>query len=191
MIRDKEIKVAKKFLKDRQVGDFKELYDLYYQGLCYFAYGYLNDYQESEGAVQECFVKLWEGRYEINSEEKLGGYLYATVRNYCKNQLRQNKTQEAFIKNQSIQATNDWEEDDSLSFIKSEVYREILKTIEQLPARMQEVFKLSYLTQLTEDEVAERLSISVNSVKTQKQRAKKILRKELKHLMVNILIFHL
>lgn len=191
MHQEREIEVARKFLKYRRINDYKALYDLYYKSLCYFAYGYLKDHQEAEDAVQETFVRVWEGKQEIHSAEKLGGYLYATVRNYCLNQLRQKKIQEGFFTYQLNQADNGWEEDESLRLIKSEVYREIMHTISKLPPRMQEVFKLSYLSQLTEEEIGQRLSISVNSVKTQKQRAKKILREELKQLFTLILIFHL
>lgn len=191
MYQEREIEVAEMFLKHRRIGEYKALYNFYYKSLCFFAYGYLKDHQEAEDAVQETFIRIWEGKSDIQQAEKLGGYLYATVRNYCLNFLRQRKTQAVFQAHELAQVDTTWEEDESLRMIKSEVYREIMQTIEKLPPKMQEVFKLSYLSQLREEEIAQRLSISVNSVKTHKQRAKKILREDLKQLFALILIFHL
>jgi len=191
LYQEREIELAEMFLKHRRIGEYKALYNLYYKSLCFFAYGYLKDHQEAEDAVQETFIRIWEGKSDIQRAEKLGGYLYATVRNHCLNTLRQRKTQAVFQAHELAQVDNTWEEDESLRMIKSEVYREIMQTIEKLPPKMQEVFKLSYLSQLREEEIAQRLSISVNSVKTHKQRAKKILREDLKQLFSLVLIFHL
>ncbi|MCU4174653.1 RNA polymerase sigma-70 factor [Carboxylicivirga sp. N1Y90] len=181
-----DIDIAKDFLAKRDIKSFKVIYDRYFKGLCFFAGQYLSNEQSVEDYVQEVFVYLWENEVNISNPTKLSGYLYASVRNKCLNCLRKEE-QYAQYKS-SLDNIDEWEEDESLRLIKAEVYAEIMQSIEKLPKRAREVFKLSYLTQLRESEIAERLSISENTVKTHKKRAKMLLKEELKHLFSLILI---
>ncbi len=178
-----------KFLTKKDLSAFKIIYQYYYKSLCFFAYGYLKDDSQAEDNVQDVFTHLWEKVPQINDFTKLQGYLYMMVRNRCLNQIR------CTVPLQDYQGyevcAESWQDDESLRLIKAEVYREIMVSLDKLPDRAKEVFKLSYLTQLRETEVAERLGISVNSVKTHKKRARMLLKKELKHLFQLILILKL
>ena len=64
--------------------------------------------------------------------------------------------------------------------VKTEVVRLIADAISQLPQRQQEVFTMAYQQGYSNAEIAELLDISENTVKVQKQRAKKALRQQLK-----------
>ncbi|MDD2242788.1 MAG: sigma-70 family RNA polymerase sigma factor, partial [Bacteroidales bacterium] len=68
--------------------------------------------------------------------------------------------------------------------IESEVLWEVFSKVEQLPAECKKVFKLSYLENMSNQEIADMLSISVNTVKSQKSRAKQLLKESLKGLFV-------
>jgi RNA polymerase sigma-70 factor (ECF subfamily) len=52
------------------------------------------------------------------------------------------------------------------------VYHQILKIVDTLPERMQQIVKLKFLHNYKYTEIAEELGISVNTVKTQLKRAK-------------------
>ncbi len=180
---------TERYLDKRELRDFKLVYHHYYKSLCFFAFDYLKDNCLVEDIVQEVFATIWEQPPLLTKHSKFQGYLYAMVRNRCLNLLRSKNCFKLYQESES--GTNDWESDESIRLIKSEVYREIMDSIEKLPERAREVFKLSYLTQLREKEIAERLNISVNSVKTHKQRAKVILKDDLKHIFILLFIFHL
>jgi RNA polymerase sigma-70 factor (ECF subfamily) len=186
---DNLIKASESFLLKHDLDSFKVIYNHYYRSLCFFAHEYLKDGRLVEDTVQDVFSQIWEKAPKLNDSAKLQGYLYAMVRNRSLNILRSN---DHFQKYQEHELNTDtWEEDESLRLVKSEVYREIMQSIERLPQRAREVFELSYLTQLREHEVALRLNISVNSVKTHKKRARSILKDELKHLFSLIMILKL
>lgn len=183
------IKAVKNFLLRHDLDSFKMMYHHYYRSLCFFAREYLKDDNHVEDIVQDVFSQIWEKPPKLEHESKLQGYLYAMVRNKSLNVLRTNDHLQKYQQHEINYET--WEDDESLRLIKSEVYREIMANIENLPERAREVFKLSYLTQLREHEIAERLNISVNSVKTHKKRARSILKNELKHLFGLLLILKL
>lgn len=82
----------------------------------------------------------------------------------------------------SLDTTDESDFDIFQSIVRTEVYKEILDAVNQLPERCGEIFKLAYIEQMTNNEIAKLLSISVNTVKAQKNNAKKLLREHLKHL---------
>ncbi len=183
------LKTITSFLADHSIESFKELYHHFYKSLCFFGTEYLDDRNLIEDVVQDVFTHVWEKPPVLAEPNKLSGYLYAMVRNRCLNLVRGEQHLNKYRESQLIYA--DLEVDESLRIIKAEVLREVMDEIDRLPDRAKEVFKLSYLTQLREQEIAERLGISVNSVKTHKQRAKSILKDKLKHLFILIAILHI
>lgn len=177
------------FLKLKDLPSYKIVYEQYYKSLCFFANEYLKNNLAVEDIVQDVLLQVWENPPKLQDSKKLPSYLYAMVRNRCLNHIRSLSNHQKFADDELTM--DDWEVDESVNQIKAEVYREIMQSVEKLPTRAQEVFKLSYLTQLREVEIAERLNISVNSVKTHKKRAKEILKQELKHLFTLVSILNL
>ncbi|MCU4156328.1 RNA polymerase sigma-70 factor [Carboxylicivirga sp. A043] len=177
------------FLNSRDRHSFQKVYHYYYQRLCYFAYGYVDDHHQAEDIVQDVFSHIWEQPPQLEDASKLKGYLYAMVRNRCLN-LKRSEGHLAKYQEHELNTEN-WENDESLKVIKAEVYDEIMASIDKLPPKAKEVFKLGALTQLRESEIAERLGITVNSVKTHKKRARALLKEDLKHLFGLLIIFHL
>ena len=75
-----------------------------------------------------------------------------------------------------------------LQRIESEIMEEIFSTIEKLPEECRKVFKLSYIDGMEVCKVAETLQISENTVKTQRLRARKFLKENLKDLFPLLVI---
>ncbi|MFV0555271.1 MAG: RNA polymerase sigma-70 factor [Mangrovibacterium sp.] len=184
MKQDLCLETEKRFVQNRDMQSLKVLYKHYYKSLCFFAYSYLKDEEAAKDQVQDVFVDLLEKDFSINDAAKLKGYLYSMVRNRCLNALRAGKVREDYAEGFS---ELDYEQDASLRIIKSEVYREINACLQKVPMKYREVFELSYLKQMREVEVAERLGITIDMVKAYKKAAKKILREELKYLFALIL----
>jgi RNA polymerase sigma-70 factor (ECF subfamily) len=76
-----------------------------------------------------------------------------------------------------------------LNMIHSELIQEIYKIIEQMPTSCQQVFRLGYLEGLSNLEITKELQISINTVKTQKQRGMKMLLKRLNPEFIPLVIF--
>ena len=69
----------------------------------------------------------------------------------------------------------------------NEINKEIFSVIESLPEKCKEVFKLSYLNDMKNKEIAELLNISLRTVEAHMYKALKFLRANLSHLMPVIL----
>lgn len=147
-----------------------------YQALCYFASQLLNNEAESEDVVQEVFVKILNASRTFESDDHVRNYLYTAVRNTCSDRLAKRPEEQL---NQTHTALSDENTMEAL-MVKTEVVRLIADAISQLPQRQQEVFTMAYQQGYSNAEIAELLDISENTVKVQKQRAKKALRQQLK-----------
>jgi RNA polymerase sigma-70 factor (ECF subfamily) len=125
---------------------FKELYPY----LLNFAFRILNKMPEAEETVNDAFVKLWQSREDIILQGSLKSYMYQMVHNLALNKLEHYKS----LKYQPNKVNNqeDWKLvyntftlDDSLiqTMEAAETEQIILKTIELLPEKCKEIFKLS------------------------------------------------
>ncbi len=181
---------TKKILADfnkRSEEAFKNLFDHFYAQLCFYASRFIEDQDEVKDIVQNVFVKIFN-KSDLNFEnvQALNSYLYSSVRNACINLIRQENLhrdkhekmmQEAILEDEYMQEE-----------LETEVMTEIFRAIDRLPERCRDVFKLGYHYGYSNQEIAEELNISVNTVKTQKMRAKKILKEQLKNVF-HIVIF--
>lgn len=158
----------------------EKLFHLYYGRLCHYAYQLIGE-ENAEDVVQDAFALLCDNRENISDKENaLKSYLYATVRNLCFNRKRHDKVVNLYL--ERLVADDDAKYDKAIDhqLIYTEVMAEIHRAIHNLPKGCQAVFRLGYLEGLCNTEIAEELGISINTVKTQKQRGLKMLRETIK-----------
>tara|TARA_B100000809_G_scaffold175093_1_gene172391 strand:+ start:1460 stop:2014 length:555 start_codon:yes stop_codon:yes gene_type:complete len=157
--------------KNRKV--FKTFFNQHYKNLVVYANGYLFDKQASEDVVQEVYIYIWENADRIDIKSSLKNYLYVMVRNRCLNYLKSIKITDSYdhldlnissIAEHVFESTS--EED------KQIVYHQVLKVVDSLPDKMQQIVKLKYLHHYKYAEIAAELGVSLNTVKTQLKRAK-------------------
>ncbi len=154
---------------------FKEIFEEFYTPLCSFAYKYLEDTVNSSDVVQEVFVILWNSHAKFSNFGALRSYLFTSVRNSCLNHIRNAKVKEhtkELSPDIKCNATDDEYE------IEATVYAEVHNAIKRLSPQAREVV-IHSMNGLTNLEVAEELSVSVNTIKTLKKRAYKTLREQL------------
>ena len=168
--------------------EFKSLFDLSYVGMVQQATFYTNDFAVAEDVVQEVFIKLLDATESFDNEEHLKHYLYKAVRNACLNQIKLSGIRSEILNNIAKNSPQD-ENDFFVHVVRAEVYREIMAAVNELPNECGRVFKLAYVDGFSNEEVAEQLSISVNTVKSQKNKAKIQLREKLKGLYPVLLFF--
>lgn len=170
------------FLKSFRNGNeksFKCLYDKYFNALFMFGHNYISSQDVVEDIIQESFLKVWEKRASFYHESALKAFLYKTVRNSCLNQIEFRKVRVTY-ENQS--AKDIYDEDYFLKrVIDEEVGRTIAEAVQKLPESARLIYLLG-LKGLKNSEIAEDLDVSINTVKTQKQRATKFLKENLKDL---------
>ncbi|WP_439181898.1 RNA polymerase sigma-70 factor [Carboxylicivirga taeanensis] len=145
---------------------FKEIYDHYYHILIGFSRKFIFCKSSCEDIVQNTFVNLWEERKRINEPKAIKSYLYSSVRNACLNHITRKKVN---VPEQVLWDLKSEEYCDRQLIIE-EVNSRIYSAIEQLPLQTRRVVILT-LQEAKNAEIAERLNVSVNTVKTLKQRA--------------------
>ncbi|NPA36559.1 MAG: RNA polymerase sigma-70 factor [Chlorobi bacterium] len=166
-------------IKEIQIGNkkaFKTFFNKNYEKLVIFANGYLYDQQASEDIVQDVFIYIWENARKLKIESSLDGYILVMVRNRCINFLKSiNLTDvDNLLELNSIMLSEDFYEYDNNEETEK-THNQILKIIDSLPDKMREIAKKRFIQGYKYQEIAEEMSISVNTVKTQLKRAKKII----------------
>ncbi|MCP2028406.1 RNA polymerase sigma-70 factor (ECF subfamily) [Flavobacterium sp. HSC-32F16] len=168
-----EINIVLEELQKQNKTVYKNVFDRFYKELVIYAHNFLFDQQASEDVVQEVFISLWENAKNIEIKSSLKAYLFAMVRNRCLNYLKSIKITDDL---NLIDLNSMLVLEDDLDLISEEekniLYNQILKIIETFPESMQQVFKLKFIENYSYNEIADELGVSVNTVKTQLQRAK-------------------
>ena len=150
---------------------FRNLFIDYYPSLISFALYYVGDKTIAEDLVQEVFVKLWETRERWSAVGDFSAYVYQMVRFKCFNYLRAEK-----IRNEATRSfTEEVDITEINNYIAEETFRLVMNSMEDLPPACRTVFSLT-LEGYSAKEIAEKLDIAVETVKKQKQIARKILK---------------
>ena len=159
---------------NRNLNAFRSLYQDFFPVLCLFANRYLHDVQVSEDIVQDAFFYCWTKKVDMSSIPRVKNYLYKHVRNRSLNYLRDSRL---IIKDDfDLRSKNDFYRD---LVIEHETYQLVHKAIKSLSPQSQRVIELT-LNGLKNNEIAKRLGVTINTVKTTKRRAFHALRHELK-----------
>ena len=168
-----DVNIVLEELKNKNETVYKNVFERYYKELVVYAHNFLYDQLASEDVVQEVFIVLWENAKVLDIKTSLKAYLYAMVRNRCLNYLKSLKiTNDLNIIDLNSMLVLDEELDLISEEEKNILYQQIIKIIDTLPESMQKVFKLKFIENYSYNEIAADLDISVNTVKTQLQRAK-------------------
>ena len=151
---------------------FREYTDVLY----YRALGFVKDNLAAEDIVQEVFIRFWQLRKNLKITDSVPGYLCKAVDHRCHNYLEHLKVKHRYEESQK------WEEVmEEVSEDEEElnIMRERLKMfVDSLPEKCREIFILACIEGLKYKQVAEKLDVSVNTVKTQLKSAYSKLRAE-------------
>lgn len=166
-----------KKINARDGGALEELFGLYYRPLCYFAEGMVKDPETAKDVVQEVFIRFWESAPTFPGPQALRSFLYTSVQNRSLNHIEKHNNRRRIRK--SLE-TDSWSENDFLlRQVETDVMQAISSAVDTLPAQCREVFIMSYVDECDIRHVAERLGIAETTVKTQRRRAKQMLRERL------------
>jgi RNA polymerase sigma-70 factor (ECF subfamily) len=153
------------------------IYERFYQSLCYFSNTMLNDQEKAQDVVQSVLVKLWQEKIVFDDLHHIRNYLYKSVRNATLNELNKDAAHSRILKGLGEHNPDIYHQEDHFhTIVRAELYKKILDAVSQLPSKTAQVFKLAFLEQKSNPEIAELLSISINTVKVHKNNAKKALR---------------
>lgn len=165
------------------------MYDSYYEALCNHCYRIEPERMTVEDIVQEVFIKLWDSVVRFPNESALSAYLYKAVTNNALKYLRDRNAEQEKLREWQEVAEN-MTEDDFSSVVREEVLRKLRELINLLPEDRRKIVRMS-MDGMKGEEIAERLGITINTVKQQKYRAYKFIKERLGDSWVVAVLFFL
>lgn len=153
---------------------FQDIFNMLYKGMCLYAFKYTKNQDEAEDIVQEVFVELWKQHAKFESLNQVKAFLYLSIKNRSLNVIKHN-----FVKEEYLQkAHKDEASTDDGYILEAEIIQNLYKAINNLPEQQKNVILLS-LQELKNDEIAQAMQLSVNTVKLYKKLAYQQLRENI------------
>lgn len=169
-------------LKEGDEKAFTAIYIRYNKMLYVLAYKYLKDSFRAEDIVQQVFLKLWEARSLFAGAINLRNYLYTSAKNLILNEIRDNFSD--MEKNYAvIQNRPEFEDKLQSALEEKDLFQHFYKILAELPEQKRKVCLLKIRDNLSNQEVADKLHISVPTVKSHYSQAIKLLRDKMGRLL--------
>lgn len=158
---------------------FQRLFRFYYPGLVIYSKQFTTDRMEAEEIVQDLFVRLWQKHQQLTPSDSLKGYLFSSVKNGSLNFLKHKKIEEKYIRKITDLSSSHLAYDPDL-YVVSELQEKIRNAIDLLPEKCREIFMMSRMAGMKNEEIASELNLSKRTIETQISKALKTMRVELK-----------
>ena len=170
---------------------YKALFRKYYPNLLFYATRLVGE-EEAEDVVQDVFVELWKRRDSMEIGEQIQAFLYRAVYTRSLNVLKHRNIESGYIAivEEINQKRVEFYQPDNNEVIRRIEDRELRKEIE-LPDKCKEVFKLSYLHDMKNREIADAMGVSLRTIEAHMYKALKYLRGRLDHLIFLFILFFL
>lgn len=147
--------------------ELPRLYEEHYRSLVRLASFNVDDLETAEEVVQDAFVKLVGGNYDIEPGKE-AGYLRSMVLNGARSALRKRQVRRAHTPDPPglVAAAED-------GGVASAEHDRVIAALRQLPEQQASVLALRYYLDLTEADIADTLGIARGSVKSHAHRGLK------------------
>lgn len=139
---------------------FARMVQSYWNTIYSQSLAYLKSAPRAEEVTQDIFMKIWNTREKLAGVRQLDNYLFIIARNQIVNETRRRidivygQLDEQIAHSSSPDLQTEYRES----------YQLLLKGIEQLPEKRRQVFKMSRLEGLGNEEIAARLGIHKDTV---------------------------
>lgn len=163
----------------KKEGAWKEIYKRFYPALCNYARRITGESEAAEDVVQECFIHIWDGDMRFPDVPSLTAYLYRVVYTRSLNFMRNKGVAEAVYASLGKELQAEQEDEFVVELaVEEDVVNRFYQVVEKLPEQQRQVLMMSLEGAKVQD-IAQKLAISENTVKTQKKRAYAVVREEL------------
>jgi RNA polymerase sigma-70 factor, ECF subfamily len=184
-LRDESRMIASILAGDAQL--FHELIRPYERRVYAMALSFLHNEADAEDATQEAFLKAFRSLASFRGDAKFGTWLVSITLNEARSRIRRRdaikmesldepKDEEGHI---SPALLRDWKEIPSEALERKEIRHLLHKAVTALPLIYREVFQLRDIEQMSVNEAAAALGITISSVKVRLHRARMMLQKHL------------
>ncbi|HEX3009496.1 MAG TPA: RNA polymerase sigma-70 factor [Bacteroidales bacterium] len=157
---------------------FRTIFDTYYESIRNFVYFKTGDMSLAEDVVQEVFLKLWDKRNEIQ-QETVKSLLYVMAYNSVKSHFRHQKVVFEFASSAPVEEQTHEQADANIR--REEMKKQLQQVLADMPERCREVFLLNRLENLTYQEIADRLGLSVKGIEKRMHEALLFIRERINY----------
>ena len=171
---------------------FTALVRKYQKGVHALAWRRIGDFQFAEEIAQDTFLRAYKGLPKLKDPRQFSGWLYVITNRLCNSWLEKNKSiiksvedvPVAEIQRMSYERYALEEQEKKAKMSRQKRVRQLL---EKLPESERTVVTLYYLGEMTTKEISKFLGVSVNTITSRLQRARKRLQQKEELLVQEIL----
>lgn len=177
-----------KFLKSAEVTFFEGLYRDYFTRTLFFAQQYLPDPEEAREIAQETFVTLWEKRTEIRPDLSVQAFILTIAKHKCLNVLRKKIAEQKYSDNltaRETMANYSALSDETFDTVQMQELEQLIgQALSELPEKTRIIYKMSRDQEMTYEEIAQEIDLSVKSVEYHMTKALAHMRHKLKDYLI-------
>lgn len=156
-------------LKKGNIAAYRQLFIQYYTTIQRFLNKFVGSNDVASDITQDIFMKVWINRQRLDPNKSIKSYLYVLAKNEALNHMKRASltadklTYDSLISNDNIEQHVEYIE-----------LRTVLENrIVAMPPQRRLIFRMSRYSQLSNQEIAEKLNISVRTVEKHLELAKK------------------
>lgn len=170
-----EAQALVKALKEGNQLAFSIVYKTYAAQTFSLAFKYLLNKELAEDAVQNLFLKLWLKKEEIDETKTINRYLFTMLKNDLLNTLRDSK-KNIYLLEDCLSMVLELEDNSQNENLKQEQMNIIQQALEQLSPQRRKVFEMKVSGKYSNQEIADKLNLSINTIKFQYSQSLKQIR---------------
>ena len=170
-----EAQALVKALKEGNQLAFSIVYKMYAAQTFSLAFKYLLNKELAEDAVQNLFLKLWLKKEEIDETKPINRYLFTMLKNDLLNTLRDSK-KNIYLLEDCLSMVLELEDNSQNENLKQEQMNIIQQALEQLSPQRRKVFEMKVSGKYSNQEIADKLNLSINTIKFQYSQSLKQIR---------------
>ena len=139
---------------------FTELLRRHWNSVYSHALAYLKSIQTAEEITQDVFLNIWQARGRLHTVESFRDYLFITARNRIFNETRKKIIE--FYTDRMVERSESRTPDQITEY--RETFDVLLQGIAELPEKRQQVFRMSRLEGMSNDQIAAALGMHRDTV---------------------------
>lgn len=171
---------------------FNTLVQRYQKSIHALAWRKIGDFHFAEEITQDTFLKAYENLSTLKDPNQFAGWLYVIANRLCINWSQRNKSPMQSLEDipmgQIEQSSyTHYVSEQREARATEERYDRVKKLLEKLPESERTVLTLYYLGEMTTKEIGKFLGVSVNTITSRLQRARRRLQEDQEHLIQEVL----
>ena len=168
-------------LRDGDPDALSTIFEMYSDRIYRLALSLLHNEQSADGVVQDTFIALIEHLHLFEGRSSIGTWLYRVAYNNCMGRLRKIRPEVDVEEGDAAMPERfiDWQTIPEAVLTGSEAMAQVDAALETLSPTLRAVFILRDIENLSSEEVAQALDISISAVKVRLHRARLALREAL------------